>query len=153
MFVAVVLPFRFAVPVTTRFWETVAFEDIVALPLTESEDSVPRLVTLGCAAVAKVPVNRVAFILLPTTLPVTVSVPPTVSFPVTARFDSVVLPVTPSVVPTVAAPVTPRDANVAAPEFNVPVIVAFCDTVALPVTPKDASVAAPEFNVPVTVTL
>ena len=70
----------------------------------------------------------------------------------TLIFAEEILPVTPSVVPTVAAPVTPRDANVAAPEFNVPVIVAFCDTVALPVTPRDASVAAPEFSVPVTVT-
>ena len=48
------------------------------------------------------------------------------ALPVTARLDdNDVLPVTPSVVPTVAAPVTPKDASVAAPEFSVPVIVAF----------------------------
>ena len=78
MFVAVVLPFRFAVPVTTRFWETVALEDTarfdervvlpvtpnvvptVAAPETPSEVSVPSDVTLGCAAVASVPYKRFA---------------------------------------------------------------------------------------------
>ena len=78
MFVAVVLPFRFAVPVTTRFCDTTAFEDTdrlddrvvfpvtpnvvptVAAPETPSEVSVPSDVTLGCAAVASVPYKRFA---------------------------------------------------------------------------------------------
>ena len=83
------------------------------------------------------PINKPRPEVLPKTACVPLKVPVTSSFadgelvpiprlPFTVRFDdSAVLPVTPNVVPTVAAPVTPRDASVAAPEFNVPLIVAF----------------------------
>ncbi len=63
-FVAVVLPFKFAVPVTVRFCDntvfdaTERFDDNVVLPVTPRVDSVPSDVTLGCAAVANVPYKR-----------------------------------------------------------------------------------------------
>jgi len=119
----------------------------LVLPIDVAADPVVLIVVTPVIDVAPTIVVPARFV-----LPVTPRVPPTVVLPVAPSTentvadapltivrspsfviftfegvvippDNVVRPVTPSVVPTVALPVTVAEANVDAPEFNVPVVV------------------------------